>query len=506
MKINMRSWKTASAVLISLSLMMTACSGGSESNGEDGSSADKPTQISMNTLSYGTNFPDKNNVIVKEFEKRTNTTLDIDWVPVATSEDKFNVLYASGNLPDLTFVEDMSNQQIRAMINQGVFWDLTDMIGDYPNLSNEMLKDMWEISKIDGKNYSVPRYYPTHGGGVFPMLRQDWLNELNLPVPTTMDEFYNTLKAFKDNKLGGDKTIPYAASQPYMNFVYNVYNDTNGSWKLVDGQLYPNITQDESTEALKWIKKAYDEGLFPQDFVILTFAQITEGLQGGKAGGAGFSMNNSISQTYEIKKLDEDADLVPLTYLQGPEGNQYVPSGAPFYGHFLIPKKVSESKVKKILEFLDYGYSPEGNELANYGIKDVHFTEADGVKTTNEQYKTDLVGESFNFIFLNLKDEQVLGDRTLTTPEIFERNQSILDERKKINVPNPSLGLVSDASTKYMPDITKKVDDMRAKVILGQETIESYQAFINNLKEDSDLKKVVAEMNELYAQKIAAGK
>ncbi|PYI51775.1 extracellular solute-binding protein [Paenibacillus flagellatus] len=513
---NNSGWKTAGAVLLGVSLVASACSSGGSPGGKEGDSkgADTApakadvTEITMNTLSYATEFPDDNNAIVKEFEKRTNTKLKIDWVPTTTAEDKFNVLYASGNLPDLTFVEDLGNQQIRNLIKQGVFWDLTPFIKDYKHLSNPALKEMWETSKLQGKNYSVPRFYPSHGGGVFPMLRKDWLDKLGLKVPETMDQLFDVLKAFKERDPDGNgkaDTIPYSASAAYMGFVYNVYNDTQGAWKLRDGKLVPIITEDASREALLWLKKAYDAGLFPPDFAIMKFSQINDTLQGGKAGGAGYAMNNALTRTVEIRKIDPNADLIPLTALAGPQGNKFVPSGAPFYGHFLIPKKVPEAKVKKLLAFLDYGYSPEGNELANYGVKGVHFKEENGLKVPTEQFKTDKVEAGFQYIFLKLSDEQVLGDPSTTSKEIYSRNQNILNERKKIVVPNPSFGLISEANTKLMPDIKQKVDDMRVKVILGQEKIEAYDAFIAKLKEDANLQKIVKEMNDAYAEK-AAGK
>lgn len=238
---NKKSIALPFSVLLSSSLVLSACGGSTSSGGGQPTDKDQaPVELTLNTLSYGTQFPDDNNPVVKEFEKRTNTKLKIDWVPVTTSEDKFKVLYASGNLPDVTFVEDLNDSQIRGLIKQGVFWDLTPYIKDYPNLMNPNLAEMWEIAKIEGKNYSIPRYYPTHGGGVFPMLRKDWLDKLGMEVPETLDEFYEALKAFKEKDPDGngvDDTIGYSASLAYMGFIYNVFNDTQGAWKLRDGKL-----------------------------------------------------------------------------------------------------------------------------------------------------------------------------------------------------------------------------------------------------------------------------
>ena len=141
----------------------------------------------------------------------------------------------------------------------GVFWDLTPFLKDYPNLNREELKEMWEITKVDGKNIVIPRYYPSYGGGVFPMIRKDWLDALQLETPKTLDEFHNVLKAFKEKDPNGNgqaDEIPYAANPSALAYIYNIFNETQGSWKLQpDNTLTPIMTSDESREAMLWIKK-----------------------------------------------------------------------------------------------------------------------------------------------------------------------------------------------------------------------------------------------------------
>ncbi|WP_258168137.1 extracellular solute-binding protein [Paenibacillus sp. AR247] len=220
------------AVAVGTSLLLSACSGGGKSGSADSSA---PTKIQMQTLNYATEFIDNTNPIWKEFEKRTNTQLDITWLSPTTSEEKINVMLASGDLPEVTFVESLLNPQLQKMIGQGVFWDLTPFIKDYPNLSQPALAEMWTDSKVDGKNYSIPRYYPSYGGGAFPILRKDWMDKLGLQTPTTMDQFFDVLKAFKEKDPNGNgqaDEIPYAANSDTMGFVYGVFNGVQGAWKL----------------------------------------------------------------------------------------------------------------------------------------------------------------------------------------------------------------------------------------------------------------------------------
>lgn len=65
-------------------------------------------------------------------------------------------------------------------------------------------------------------------------------------------------------------------------------------------------------------------------------------------------------------------------------------------------------------------------------------------------------------------------------------------------MPEPERGLYSEAYNRYFPEIKKKVDDMRTKVIIGKETIEEYDEFIETIKKDKDLIKVIDEMNQDY--------
>ncbi|WP_409344557.1 extracellular solute-binding protein [Paenibacillus sp. MBLB4367] len=496
----------SSALVLSSSLVLTACgSKDNASSGGDGGKNAAPTDINISVISYADEFIDNTNSLWQEFEKKTNTKLKINWISATTFEDKINVLLASGNLPDLTFVEDITaapvGPQIRNMIKQGAFWDLTPFLKDYPNLSAPELKETFDKSKIDGKNYTIPRYYPSYGGGVFPILRQDWLDKLGLKMPETVDEFYNVLKAFKEKDPDGNgkaDTVPYAASPAYIGFMYNVFNDTQGAWKLRDGKLNSILTEDASKDAMLWIKKAYDDGLFPADFAILNFSQINDVFQSGKAGGGGYAMNNAWSRLAPIQKVDPKAELVPVTALSGPSGNKYTPSGSPFYGHYLIPKKVSEDKVKKILAFMDYGYGKEGNKLARYGIPDVHYKEENGKIVPTEQAKKDKVTTNLmDSLFQEINPYSAVYAQGMTD-EFLTRQKKIVDERTKVKVAKPDDGLVSDAYNKYYSEIKKKTDDMRVKVILGKATIAEYDKFIADLKADPNMQLITKEMNEAY--------
>ncbi|MBN3524803.1 extracellular solute-binding protein [Paenibacillus apiarius] len=497
----MKKWlKTTLLLTLAGSMLLTAC--GNNNAGDSGGVTNIKTQV----INYAPEFIGPDNPLWQEFEKRTNTKLNITWLSPTTAEDKINVMLASGDLPDLTYVETLDNSQLRKMIDQGVFWDLTELLKEYPNLNRKEFEVMWRDSKINGKNYGVPRYYPAYGGGIFPMFRKDWLDKLQLQAPANVDEFREVLKAFKTKDPNGNgqaDEVPYAATPGSMGFLYNVFNETQGNWKLKDGKLAPIITEDASRDALLYIKQLFDDGLLPPDFAIMKFSQVTDLIRSGKAGGVGYSMNQAWIHTEFIRKTDPNADLIPLASIENKAGVKYTPSGVPYYGVFLIPKKVPEDKMKKILSFLDYGYGPEGNTLAFYGVKDVHYKEENGNKVPTEQAKKDMVGDGNMASIFHLVSDDMAISAIGMPDDFYKRNVDIVTERKKVDVPQPDRGLFSEKFNRYFPDIQKKVDDMRTKVIIGKETIEAYDKLIEQLRNDAQLKEITDEMNEYYAKRQA---
>src|SRR5690625_5188612 len=83
----------------------------------------------------------------------------------------------------------------------GAFWDITDYIDDYENLSqlNDIIRN--NIS-IDGKIYGLPRTRPLGREAV--SIRKDWLENLGLDMPETIDDFYEVLKAFTNDDPDGN--------------------------------------------------------------------------------------------------------------------------------------------------------------------------------------------------------------------------------------------------------------------------------------------------------------
>ncbi|PZE19441.1 ABC transporter substrate-binding protein [Paenibacillus xerothermodurans] len=486
--------------------ILAACSGKQADSGGTEGDAASPLEISIMSMYYTPEPPGPDNVIVKEIEKRTNTKLKITWVSPNSYADKVNVTLASGDIPDLMLVDDPFTAQVRTMVSQGAVWDLTPYIKDYPNLM-KFPEDTWNNTKqADGKNYGIPRVRPLEGGG-FIYLRKDWLDQLQLQVPQTTDELYTVLKAFveQDPNGNGQKDTTGLAvfvdqqTMQWMSELQNSFTKTKGDWKIIDGKLVNVHLLPEMKEALAWFNRAYNEKLIPEDFAVLKNSQAKDLMKANRAGGAQDTVEAAWEPTEELRKTIPQADMLPLVSLNG-----YVNRDSGFFGMFVIPKTVPEDKMKRLLQFMDYGTSDEGSDLANYGLKDVHYTEQNGVKISTEQAKKDIVAQqAFGQIFSKY-DKYLRAWRVGMPIDVFERNKKIIDERATRSVPDPSVGLNSDTNTQVGTELRKKIQDMKTKVIMGKAPISAWDEFANKLKNDPDMIKITNEINASYQQRLAA--
>ncbi|WP_240419504.1 extracellular solute-binding protein [Paenibacillus periandrae] len=503
MKTQSRINRFGSSAMISslvMASLLTACSGGKTTPTGTTAADDKqgpPTEISIITEFNTVEPPGANNPVLKEIEKRTNTKLNITWVSQNNWTEKQNVVLASGDIPDLMKVADLRNPLMQQMVKQGAFWDLTPFIKDYPHLM-EFPQSTWDNTKINGKNYVLPSVRPLDASSVIG-IRKDWLDKLNLKMPQTTDELYEVMKAFVNNDPDGNgKKDTYGYNMRDMDPVFtNVFNKSTGKWKLVNGKLVDTVLEPGTRNLLVWFNNAYKEGLIPQDYMVMKTSQLEELATSNRAGLTTDGMLGLWRQIENPMKTDPKADFMAMTSLDG-----FSPQSAGFLGVYLIPKKVPEAKVKKILALMDFGATEEGFNLAINGIKDVHYKEVDGFKVGTKQADTDSISvSSFGKIFERY-DKYLYAYAPGMSREVFERNKKIIDEKAKISTPDVSIGLVSATETRVGTEYKKKIDDLKTKVIMGKEPLEAWDAYVAKLKEDTEYQKIITEMNEAYQERV----
>lgn len=471
----------------------------SQSNEKDKAKAKAaPTEISVMTVFYSQEPPSDDNPILKEIEKRTNTKVKINWVSPNNYNDKMNVTLSSGDIPDLMLIMDPNASTYKSMAKQGAFWDLTDLYKTYQNLTG-FPKESWFNSSLEGKNYGIPRVRPVDGDFVV-QLRKDWLDKLQLKVPTTTAELYEVMKAFAQNDPDGNgKNDTYGMAGDFGN-IERAFLQSYGGRKLVDGKLVSTIFDPKEKDYLTWIANAYKEKLIPEDFAVLKGTQVKDMLKAGKVGVTPVdTLEATWDYTSELRKTVPNADFVAIPALNG-----IAQKSSGFFGIYVIPKqKVSQEKLKKILEFMDYGSGEEGGTLATYGIKDVHYSEQDGFKVATPQAQTDNVSaQALGQLFQKFDPYTARAYRSGMPKEIFERNKKVIDERAKISQADPAVGLISETDIKLGPDYWKKISDLKIKIIMNKLPLSAWDEYVNELKNDKNFLQIDKEFTDAYNKRL----
>lgn len=521
-------WKkvlsTALAGVMTLSL--AACGGGNQSSpagssaGSDSSadsskeaaSGDKPAITMMVPSFYGTDLKNEHSdEVIARYEEYTGTHVDWRWESNDTYSEKIGLtLMDKDNMPMI--ITNGGNLQANVVdaAKKGAFWDLAPYLQDsasYPNLS-QANKDVLKALTVDGKIIGIYRAREIGRYGL--SYRKDWAEAAGITEePKTIEDVYNMLYKFtyedpdgngKDDTYGMEMT-KYTGPLDIIQTWFGCGNE----WVEQDGKLVPVHQTAEYKEALKWIKKIYDEGLVRKDWATVDSGTWSEGCKKGEAG-VFIDVMDSGKRIWEYFIQNDVKSVVnpsePATMdLVGPiNGKTLATSG--FNGYFLITKSgaKTEEDVKNCLHFLDKMNDNEMLILADYGLEGVTYdlNEEGNVVKRGEiepQYGPSAgLNQSICYI----------PSVSSTSPSLVKTEPMLAQDaayavNAQVAVFNPALGYLanSEVNAEVGTDIEQIIEDARTQYICGQIDEAGLDAAAKQwLDRGGD--RLVEEINQLY--------
>ncbi len=435
------------------------------------------------------------NEVYKELEKRTGVHIEFIHPPVAENATAYTVLVASKDLPDIITHEyyvDYPGGPDKA-IEDGIYLKLNDLIDQFapnykklitsdPELVKETRTDagnIWCFSMIDD------RAQEAYMG---PVYRQDWLTKLNLPVPQTMDEVYTTLKAFKD-QMGAtapllmEKGGVFAGTHLLISaygVTNNFYND-NGTVKF-------GPVEDGYKQYLTTMNKWYKEGLIDPEFPTKT--DLAPDITNGRAGmwNDGFWTWD----TWKQKATDANFEMVAGPYPSLVKGEKVLFRQQNYRAQQNNTAITSTCKnPEAAVKWLDYKYSDEGFILCNYGIEGKTFNyDAD----KKPQYTELMTKNPDGLDFFKAQYKLILGKGPYWRQwdrEMFSYSKKAVDgtfvwhnSGDGSAVIPPYLTMTPQEGESYnaiMGDITTYVGEQTVKFIIGEESLDNYQKFLDTI-------------------------
>lgn len=381
---------------------------------EQSAAPSKPVELTVFSFMFGKE-PPADSLITKALQDKLNITLKWTSAPYDTYKDKLNVLIASGQIPDIFFHEGVDMRDIyHKWIQQGLLLPISDYASSYPNVERHLQR--FELLKKGelGKNYSVPainhnKDITTANQHAF-YIRKDWLTNLGLSMPTTIEEFRAVVEAFAKgdpDQNGKPDTYGITAAGPGLGGFYilvNAFNASADRFRLIDGKWTPEIITDDGKQALQFLNQLYKDKIIDPEFMVNNGQQAYQKFVSGKAG---ILLDNAtpdfynghydrFQQAYPDKDPKTMFDVIPV--LVGINGSKRVDGFNNFWGGASVSASVSEEKRDAAFRLFDYLLSDEGSELMQWGIEGVHYSK-DGDKYTslitekNENGKTKTIGE-----------------------------------------------------------------------------------------------------------------
>lgn len=493
-----------------LAVGMTACGkkdGGKETagkvQGSEEASAEDFTYPAKEggTLSYWTelnvnvaaNYSSLNDTeFGKKLQENTGITVEFQHPAVGQVAEQFNLLLSNRTLPDIieySWLTYAGGPQ--KAIEDGVIIPLNDVIDQYcPNLKAYLAEhpDVDKMIKTDDGTYYC---FPFVRGGeklktsTGLMVRGDWLEELNLEVPATIDEWHDVLTAFKEKK-GAAAPFTYLYSSVGLTdnnpFAY-AFGTPRNFYIGDDGKVHYGAIEDNYKKYLETMNQWTKEGLIDPDLATLTSDQVSAKVTNGMAG-ASFGWCGSHLGTWSEagKATDPKFNLVPAPYPTlekgatpefGQKDNAYIGTGSAVI-------TTSCEDVALAARLLDYAYSEEGHMLYNFGIEGESYTVEDGKAVYTDE-------------ILNNPDKSVThamsGYARANYNGPFVQDEAYAEQYYKLDSQKQALELWSatNASAHILPPVTPTVDESKEQAQIMNE--------INTYRDEMTLKFILGNMS-----------
>ncbi|MDR6551723.1 extracellular solute-binding protein [Paenibacillus qinlingensis] len=305
--------------------------------------------------------PPNDGAAVKLINEKFNVDYKVTLFPRTDATTKINTTLAAGDMPDILNWDGPNLNNYGQLAKQGAFLPLDDFIKDYPSM--QIVPDyVWDAMRINGKIYSIPRYFPVQYGAT-PIIRKDWLDKLNLKMPTTYEELKQVAIAFttKDPDGNGKNDtfgIMMQSPGPSPDLGMGAYWKPDAWYhKNKDGLYIPGVISDTNKELSKWIGDVYKSGAIFTDWAVTNSAEAKKQFFAGKAG-------IYLSQPYDVgpasfttmRGLFPTAELAAIPPFKAPDGSQSYLGQPGWSGRFVLNAKLKDdpAKVRRILSMLEY--------------------------------------------------------------------------------------------------------------------------------------------------------
>lgn len=449
--------------------------------------------------------------VFQKAEEFTGVHIDFLEQSAETNAEKFNLMLAGGDYPDLVNGMDYTGGNDLAVESDFAI-NLADDIAEYaPNYQNIINSDPSIIKTITTDEGNIVAFYTFNsekqGTTEGAWIRGDWLEDLNLENPKTYDEWENVLTAFKNEKGAEEPLMMPSDMVPAGNFLASGFGIT-ATFQSMMGSAYPYYVEDGEVkygpleegykEYVELIRDWMDKGLISTTFIQdnanpmgdVYSTNVSTGRTGIFFNGVGMigmfqstlsdaDANGKLIACYDARKNADDV-------LHNANEDSIV-------GKMGITITTACENPELAMKWCDFWYTEDGVLLANYGIEGQSFE----FDENGQPYITELVTN--NPDGLSLMDTQFMystdsvnriNDITKTRSTYTEAGLEARDiwdyNRDDANTYPSAAALTADEADEHSSiysDINTYLQEQIAQFITGAKSMDEWDTFVKKLKD-----------------------
>ena len=443
---------------------------------------------------------------LQKMEELTNVHINWIYPPVGSETDNFNLRCASGDLPHMFCSAPTYAGGLEKAVEDGIYLDYSSYYeaGCTPNLQylRENNADIARDTVMDsGAMIKWPQidYVPSDPwSGMW--VREDLLEDAGLEEPVTIDDWDNMLHVFKEKYgtvLGLNITKYYGLN---TNYAFLAAYDTAYGWFAKDGTTAAYGPVEEGyKDFLTIMNKWYTDGLIDPDFATITStdyqAKMADGTYGaftsayGEIGQAKVS-GQSLNADYQLLAVHSPRSSADKeTHLR--QYSSIVRNEA----EILTTRCEDDGIAEAVVRWKDFWYSQTGGDLCSYGPEGVSYEwvdQGDGVETLKWIYEeTGVVSASDDMDFwtvyplFKIDNFGYLRDSTAyeMQPEVWQSIECWGADGCDWNMPAiAETAEETEELNRIMTDIDTYREEMTYKFITGQESLDNFDAFVEQIK------------------------